>query len=137
MKGSVLEKFAVNKSVDAVAAQSGEAEGFDDFGSFGWLRGTRDRAIMLELRRRDGSVTAFGYAWLKKATFDPSGDIVLDFSGETVKITGRNLNAEAKANVRLLSGIARHRVPWIQEADQATEMEAPNSATVIEGIDVA
>jgi hypothetical protein len=136
MKDSVLQKFATNRATEAAAAPSGEADGFDDFGAFGWLRGVRDRAIMLELRKRDGSVTVFGYAWLKKATFDPSGDIVLDFSGETVKITGRNLNAELRPHIRLLSGIARHRVPWIQEADQATDMEAPKGAVIIEELDV-
>ncbi len=33
----------------------------DDLGSFGWLRGIRDRAIMLELRQKNGNVVAIGY----------------------------------------------------------------------------
>ena len=40
----------------------------EDFGAFGWLRGIRDRAIMLEIRHRDGRVPAFGYAWLDAGT---------------------------------------------------------------------
>lgn len=59
-----------------------------------WLRGTRERAIMLELRMTDGTVISLGYNWPRKATFDLSDGIILDFSGETVKITGRNLDAE-------------------------------------------
>jgi hypothetical protein len=43
-----------------------------DLGAFGFLRGVRDRAVMLELRWKDGSVVAFAYAWLERAGFDPS-----------------------------------------------------------------
>ena len=35
---------------------------------------------------------------------------MLNFSGETVKIAGQNLNAEARPNVRLFAGILLHRV---------------------------
>lgn len=131
---SVLEQYTrrVNGSVPAQP----DSDETDDLGSFGWLRGVRDRAIMLELRRKDGSVTAFGYAWLKKAAFDPSGDIVLDFSGEVVKITGRNLNDEIRPHVHLLNGIVRHRVPWIQESDGASALAAADKAVVIESLSV-
>lgn len=112
-------------------------DGPEDLGSFGWLRGIRDRAVMLELRHKDGSVTAFGYAWLRKATFDPSVGITLDFSGEKVTISGRNLDAELRPRVRLLSGILRQRVTWIQEADGPTSLEAPPQAVVVERIAVA
>ncbi len=64
-----------------------------NLGAFGWLRGVRDRAVMPELRRKDGSV-ALAYAWLERADFDPSQGITLKFGAEKVKITGRNLNAE-------------------------------------------
>src|SRR4051812_32828921 len=120
-------KFATEKSLPAI-----EADSLEDLGVFGWLRGVRDRAIMLELRHKDGTVSSYGYAWLKKARFDPSGEITLDFSGETVRITGRNLNVEIRANVRLFAGIVRHRVPWIQEADELTAMEAAKNAIIIE-----
>lgn len=36
----------------------------------------------------------------------------------------RNLNAEVRQGVYLFAGITRHRVPWIQEADQAAAMGA-------------
>ena len=76
----------------------------------------------------------FGYAWLDEVEFNPSDGITLHFSGKTVRIAGRNLNGEARPNVRLLAGIARHRVPWIQEADGPTEMTAAKNAVVIEDI---
>ena len=79
----------------------------DDFGAFGWLRGVQERAIMLEIRRKDGSITARGYSWLQGADFEPSTGITLNFSGEKITIAGRNLNAEARPNVRLFAGIVR------------------------------
>jgi hypothetical protein len=109
-------------------------EGLDDLGAFGFLRGVHDRAIMLELKHKDGRVTAFGYAWLDHAEFDPSEGITLYFGGRTVKITGRNLNAQVRPNVRLLDALLRHRVPWIREADAPAVLEAGRNATVIEEI---
>ncbi|MBL9081838.1 MAG: hypothetical protein JNK76_08545 [Planctomycetales bacterium] len=44
-----------------------EPEATEDYAVFGWVRGVRERSLMLELRLKDGSVTSFGYAWLKKA----------------------------------------------------------------------
>jgi hypothetical protein len=38
--------------------------------------------------------------------------------------------------VRLFNGILRHRVPWIQEADQPAIMRAAKDAIVIERIEV-
>jgi hypothetical protein len=109
----------------------------DNLGTFGWLRGARERAIMLELRRKDGNVVALGYAWLERIDFDPSVGVTLKFAGQTVKIVGRNLNAEIRPNVRLLDGLIRHRVPWIQEADEPALLRADRHATVIEHFELA
>ena len=36
-----------------------DSDGTEDVGgAFGWVRGTRDRAISLELRKKDGSVVS-------------------------------------------------------------------------------
>ncbi|HVX13087.1 MAG TPA: hypothetical protein VHC22_18025 [Pirellulales bacterium] len=91
---------------------------------------------MLELRKRNGNIIGRGYSWLEGAEFDPSAGITLYFLGKAVKITGSNLNAEIRPNVRLFNGILRHRVPWIQETDQATAMRAAKDAIVIERIEV-
>lgn len=131
MNDSLLRQFA--PKLNAGHAQSEvDSDLTDDLGSFGWLRGIRDRAIMLELRRKDGSVTALGYAWLERAEFDPSEGITLRFTGQTVKIIGSNLNAEARPHVHLYDGIVRHRVPWLQEADEPSMLAAPKGSTVIE-----
>jgi hypothetical protein len=100
------------------------------------VRGIRDTAIMFEIRHRDGHITAFNYNVLDRAEFDPSDGITLKFAGAQVRIIGRNLNIEARPHLRLFEGITRHRVPWIQVADEPTAMEAPKGATVIEDVEV-
>ncbi len=135
MNDSALEKYAAKCNGSDVTPFD-ESDVPDDLGSFGWLRGIRDRAIMLEIRHKNGTITAKGYSWLESAVFDPSSGIALIFSGEKITITGRNLNAEARPNVRLFAGILRHRVPWIQEADEPMAIEAPKDTTVIEAVDV-
>jgi hypothetical protein len=108
----------------------------DDLGVFGWLRGVRDRAVMLELRRKNRSITALSYVLLERAEFDPSNGITLKFGGTTVRITGRNLNRQPAPHVRLFDGLVRHRVPWLQESSGAGLMEAGRDATVIERVEI-
>ena len=133
MIDDVLARHAAKRATNEPAVGV-EGDATDDLGAFGWLRGVQDRAIMLEIRHKDGSITARGYSWLQGADFDPSTGITLNFSGERFSITGRNLNAEARQNIRLFAGILRHRVPWIQEADRPTVMAAGKDAVVIEAI---
>lgn len=106
----------------AVSAES-DAEGTDDFGAFGWLRGTKERAVMLELRKKTGAILAVGYSWIEFMEFDPSDGITLWIPGRKVRLHGRNLNAPAdpeRPNVRLFEGLTRHRVPWVQELQMKT-----------------
>lgn len=118
----------------------GTAEVEDDLSdnllAFGWLRGVRDQAIMLEVRHSDGRITALAYGLLERAEFNPSDGITLTFAKTKLKIAGRNLNAECRPNLRLLAGIMRRRVPWIQEADEGTALEAPKGAVLIETVEV-
>jgi hypothetical protein len=53
---------------------------------------------------------------------------------EKVRITGRNLNANARPNVRLFDGIVRHRAPWIQKADRPAAMAAGRETVVVDDI---
>jgi hypothetical protein len=131
----VLDEHASKRKQNGSSAST-DVEAADDFGAFGWLRGVQDRAIMLEIRHKDGRVTAKGYSWLQSAEFDGSNTVTLNFSGETITIAGRNLNAESRPNIRLFAGILRHRVPWIQEADGPTAHEAAKDAVLIEEVRV-
>lgn len=90
---------------------------------------------MLELRRKDGSIVAVGYGWLERIAFDPSEGVTLTAAGQKIRIRGRNLNAEVRPSVRLFEGIARHRVPWVREADRTASLQAGDRATVIDSID--
>ncbi len=114
--------------------QPDDAE-IDDLGTFGFARGSRERAVMLELRKRDGNILAIGYGWIDKVAFDPSEGITLHMAGQTVRIKGRNLNAEAMPKVKLFEAIARHRVPWIQELGEELSLRAPKGMPVIDSIE--
>lgn len=61
--------------------------------------------------------------------------ITLHVGGQTITLRGRNLNTEARPNVRLFQGITRHRVPWIQEADEPAAMEFQGQGTLVEEIE--
>jgi len=112
-----------------------ETDAADDFGAFGWLRGIRERAVMLELRRKDGNILAVGYGFLDKVAFDPSEGITLSVAGQKIRLKGRNLNAEVRPTIRLFEGIARHRIPWIREADHHEGLTAADGAPVVDGMD--
>ena len=89
--------------------------------------------MRVRLRRR---IVALGYAWLERVEFDPSEGITLSVGGQKVRIKGRNLNAEIRPSVRLFEGIARHRVPWIREADRSAGLQAGDRDTVIDAIEL-
>lgn len=137
---SVLSQFTsrvapVPPKVESEAEQE-PAGGEDSLGAFGILRGIRDKSVMLEFRRRDGTAKAFSYSLLEEIEFDSSVGITLKFATRTARIVGRNLNSEQRPNVRLLEALCRHRVPWIQEADAANARRADRGATVIEHIEI-
>lgn len=137
MNDSILNQFAPRSAVSMVRpdAQT-DPEAVDDFVTFGYARGARERVVMLEFRKRDGSVVALGYGWLERIEYDPSGCITLRFAGQTVKLHGRNLNAEARPNVRLVDGLVRHRVPWVREAGEPESMKAAPASVVVEEITI-
>jgi len=109
----------------------------EDLNAFGWLRGVGDRAIMLELRHKNGNITALNYTMLERVEFNPSEGITLFFNGQKIQIKGRNLNNEVRPQVRLLDGIMRHRVPWVQEADRGVLLNADEQETVVTVIEWA
>lgn len=116
-------------------ADMGETEGSGDCRAFGWLRG-QDRATMLELRRKDGRITAIGYAWVERVEYNPSEGIRLLVAGQEIRIRGRNLNKEVRPSVRLFEGLTRHRVPWVREADRTMDMQSGDADTVVESIEL-
>ncbi len=134
--GKSLEKYLGRNALGGGEAPlSADSDGTEDSGaSFGWLRGIKDRAISLELRKRTGTILAVGYAFLEKIEFDASAGITLHFGRQQVIIKGRNLNGEIRPTVRLFEGIARHRVSWVAESNRAADLLADKNALVVETI---
>ncbi len=130
-----LQKFAsrFGEGTDAPAAT--DTEGTEDLGAFGFLRGTSDRAEMLELKKKTGNIRAIGYGWIQKVDYDPSTGITLHAGDEKIVIKGRNLNVVARQQASLLGGILRHHVPWICESDQSTTLQADKQTVVVEKIE--
>ncbi len=93
-----------------------EEDETDDLGICGWLHGLRERSIMLELRFKNGNVLALGYAWLEKVNFDPSEGFVLHFVNHKVHLRGNHLQQPIRGQSKLLDGLLRQRIPWIQES---------------------
>lgn len=129
---TLLERYIGNQSTRASEQPDSDCA---DCRAFGWLRGVRDFARMLELRRRDGNIVAVDYARLERAEFNPSEGITLTVGGQTIRIRGRNLNAEVRPSVRLFEGITRHRVSFIREADRSAGLQAGERETVVDAIE--
>src|SRR5437868_641982 len=106
MSDSLLRQFTEKHGNGFLRDEEAEDQP-EDLVAFGWLRGSRERATMLEIRRRDGSIIALPYHFLERADFDPSEGITLKFTGQTVRLIGRNLNREVRPHLRLFLGIAR------------------------------
>jgi hypothetical protein len=88
---STIQKYSDRFADNPNAAMSVE-EGAEDFGGWGLLRGLRDRAEMLELRKKTGNVRAVGYSWIGRVDYDPSAGIILWVGEEKIYIKGRHLN---------------------------------------------
>jgi hypothetical protein len=86
------------------------------------------------LRKKSGDVIAISYSRIEWVEFNPTEGITLHVHGEKIRIKGRNLNAEARPEVRLFQGIARHRVAWVQEADSPSTMNGGDAVTIVEKI---
>ena len=137
MSDRVLERYTGRRpggDADTGAAGS-EADGSEDLGAFGWLRGPRDRAIMLELRKCTGHIMAVSYGYLDRMELVSSESIMLYCGRHQIKIKGRNLNGEIRPQVRLFHGLTRNRVTWIAEADPSSKLQASKAAVLVESID--
>lgn len=136
MSDSLLDRPADRRTrlAERLAVQF-DADAADDLGCFGWLRGVRERALFLELRKKTGNICAVPYALLESLEFDPSEGVTLIIAGRAIPIRGRHLNTEVRPLVRLFEGLTRHRVPWIREATEPELMASDGTTTLIERIE--
>lgn len=108
--------------VDPLVAE--EPDEVEDCGCFGYVRGIKERATMLQLHWRDGRVLAVPYGWIERMEYAPDNGIKLRVPGLLVTIQGLRLNhAEARTprvepmtTPSLFDTLTRHRVIWIRES---------------------
>lgn len=134
MTDRLLDSFTKRSGAGTGSPDHPDGDEAENLGCFGWLRGVRDRSVMLELRKKDGHVLAIAYSWLERVEFQPEEGITLHLPGRKVFIKGSGLNKEVCRPVRLFDGIIRHRVPWIREADRSESLKAARDSVVIESI---
>ena len=133
MTDRALDRFDTSRGSAWSQSVGEDAAAAEDHEAFGWLRGSRDKAVMLQLRKRDGNIMAIAYSWIERIEFDPTEGIRLYVGGKVIRIKGRNLAAEIRPNIRLMDGLCTHRVPWIQEA--RSELATSDDGLVITAIE--
>lgn len=100
----------------------------EDDPAFSILSADRQQKVMLELRFKNGNAKALAYSYLVGMDFDPSKEIVMDFSAYEVRIKGRNL-------APLFAGLVAQRVAVVQERDDLqAEASLEKDATVVTAI---
>lgn len=108
--------------------------------SFGYLRGSRDRALTLEFRFTNSNSLALPYSWLGPVLYDPSLGLLLRFVGDLiheVRIEGSNLNVTTGSGASLYDrGILRHRVTWVREMSRTQLQRTGEGDVCIERIRV-
>ncbi len=133
MSDNLLDRFTKRTGGESTTEHL-EGDEAQNLGCFGWLRGVRDRSVMLELRKKDGHVMAIAYSWLERVEFQPDEGITLHLPGRKVRIKGSGLNTDVRGPVRLYDGVIRHRVPWIRESDRTESLKTAGDGVVIESI---
>ena len=141
--GELLKKFGLQSPKPQLVEKPELSEADDEISGrcFGCLRGIRDRALNLELRRlKEGDSVAFPYSWLGPSRFDPSIGVLMLFVGaETygVRIRGRNLNSLLDEGFCLYDrGILRHRVTFVREMSKEESRSAGDGECVVERIEI-
>ncbi len=132
MTDSLIDRYTKRPATNGAPDEEHAAP--EDLGCFGWLRGVRDRALMLELRKADGHILAVGYAWIERIELVPEEGIILHLPGRKVRIRGSGLNSDTGSPARLFDGLIRQRVPWVRESDRAEQLRQDYGPVIIESI---
>jgi hypothetical protein len=110
--------------------------------AFGFLLGTHERALAVELRFRNGNREWFPYSLLASWRYNPSAGLLLKFTGDLVTlvlIQGSNLDALVNQGTINLTdrGLQRHRITWVREMDDEELRSVGDGGPTIDRIDVA
>ena len=109
--------------------------------AFGYLRGTKDRALAVEFRFADGNTETLPYSHLAGWRFDPSVGLLLKYTADVVTLVlvrGSNLDAAAApGGPNLLDGgFQRHRVVWVREMDPAALKAVGDAGPTVDKIEI-
>ena len=109
--------------------------------AFGYLRGTRDRALAIQFRLRDGNSEWYSYSLLASWRHNPSAGLLLKFTGDVITlvfIRGSNLDALVNQSTNLTDrGIQRHRISFVREMEEAELRQIGVTGPTIDRIDIA
>jgi hypothetical protein len=110
--------------------------------AYRYLRGTQERALAVEFRRRNGDREWFPYALLGPWRYNPSVGMLLKFTGgdvlTVVLIRGSNLDALVNNAINLTDrGFQRHRILAVREMDEDELRAAGEGTPTIDRIDIA
>lgn len=118
------------RAIQNDSAKSVDQEQIDDCGAFGWLRGSRDRVPMLQIRLRTGQIALMNYAFFQPGNYDPSGALILKFGSDKVEIRGENLMQEVQPGITLLRCLQYHRASWIAESESSLILTGTKLITI-------
>lgn len=99
--------------VEKLRAQTEQVE--EEGKYFGFDRQENGRALMFELRTRDGRRSALPYSYLTRADFDPDKGIEIYVSNVVVVVKGRDLGT-------IYSYLLQNRLTWMREDLSDTDL---------------
>jgi hypothetical protein len=110
--------------------------------AFGFLRGQRDRALMVEFRLVSGDTEAYPYSLLGPIRYNPSAGLLLRFAGDLITlvlIRGSNLGAAIAGGTANMTdrGLHRHRVLWVREMDKHEATVVGRTEPTVDAIEIA
>ncbi|MFN8301955.1 MAG: hypothetical protein U0U46_05645 [Saprospiraceae bacterium] len=111
--------------VEKLRAQTEQAEEENRY--FGFDRQENGRALMFELRTRDGRRYALPYSYVTRAEFDPDKGIEIYVSNVIVQVSGRSLCI-------IFSYFLQNRLTWIRE--DAAGMDTEEDEVFVNGIEI-
>lgn len=111
--------------VEKLRAQTEQAE--EEGKYFGFDRQENGRALMFELRTRDGKRSAYPYSYMTRAEFNPNGGIAIFVSSAVVEIKGRGLEA-------IFTYLLQNRLTWVKE--DSSGMDTDEEAVFVESVEV-
>lgn len=103
-----------NSFVERLKAQTEQEEEAGKF--FGFDPQANGRALMFELRTRDGKRSALPYSYMTRADFDPEKGIEIYVSNVVVLVKGRDLGD-------LYFYLLQNRLTWMREDASGTDIE--------------